>query len=184
MSLNRVASKYAASLLYLADEQKILEPVASDVASIKKVISSAPQLRRIITDPTIRPSLKSSVLKEIFKGGLNELTDKFLNLLIQKNRIDVLPEILDSFAELMNEHLGIVEVSVTSASEMSSEQVDMLRKKLEELLGKKVSFTFKIDPSIIGGFIAKAGDTVIDSSVGQQLRVLKNKFLTSTFLVN
>lgn len=184
MSLNRVASKYAASLLYLADEQGTLSAVYSDVEAIKKVLASAPQLRRVITDPTIRPSLKSAVLNEIFKGGLSELTNKFVALLIQKNRIDVLPEILESFIELRNEHLGIIAVSVTSAEEMSKEQADSLKIKLESLLGKKVEFSFKVDPALIGGFIAKAGDTVIDSSVGQQLRVLKNKFLSSTFSVN
>ncbi len=184
MSLNRVASKYAASLLYLAVEQGKLDAVTTDVDAIRRVLESAHQLRRIIKDPTIRPSLKSSILKEVFKDKLGDLTNKFLGLLISKNRIDVLLDITTKFKELRNDHLGIVAVTVSSAEEMTGEQVNSLRVKLEAVLGKKVEFTFSRDESIIGGFIARAGDTVIDSSVRQKLHVLKNKFLSSSFSVN
>ncbi len=184
MSLNRVASKYAASLLSLTVEQGILPAVSADMESINKILTSAPRLKRIIKDPTVKPSLKSSVLKEVFKDRLSDLTNNFIRVLIQKNRIEVLAEIPAKFIELRNQHLGIVPVTVTSAEEMSGPQVDALRSKLESVLGKKVEFTFKKDANLIGGFVAKAGDTVIDSSVKQQLHVLKNKFLTSSFSVN
>ena len=80
--------------------------------------------------------------------------------------------------------MGIVSVKVSSAVNLDDSQIKNFQSKLEKLLQKKVKFIFKIDTSVLGGFIAEVNDTVYDASLKHQLALLKKKFLSSGVSVN
>jgi F-type H+-transporting ATPase subunit delta len=107
-----------------------------------------------------------------------------LNFVIDKGREEILPEILEKFETLKDESLGIVKVNVTTAFDFTSEQRNHLQQQFESYLKKKARLTYKVDTNIIGGFIAKVGDTVYNASMIHQLGLLKKEFLQGSVTLN
>ena len=85
---------------------------------------------------------------------------------------------------MQDEHLGIANVFVTTSTEFSKEQKNVLQSKLEKILDKKVRLNFKTDMKLVGGFIAKVDDTLYDASIKHQLELLKKQFLTGDISLN
>lgn len=108
----------------------------------------------------------------------------FIEFTINKGREEILPEILEKFEFLKDEYTGFVKVDVTTAFNFTDEQKLHLQEKFESHLKKKTRLTFKVDQGIIGGFIAKVGDTVYNASMAHQLGLLKKTFLQSSITLN
>jgi F-type H+-transporting ATPase subunit delta len=108
----------------------------------------------------------------------------FIEFVISKQRESLLQSIGNRFLELRDEYLGIANVEVSAASEFTNEQKNVLQNRLEKILNKKVRLNFKIDLELVGGFIAKVGDTLYDASIKHQLELLKKQFLTGELSLN
>lgn len=180
----KVSSRYAASLLDMAEDKKNLDVISEDMQFVGNVIESNNNLVRLLENPVIKPQLKSSSLNEIFKSKISKDSLEFINFVIDKNRENLLASIIKKFLEFRDEKLGIVNVEVKTPFDFNDDQKDQLKTKLENLMNKKVRLKFQIDKNIIGGFIAKAGDTVYDASINHQLDLLKKKFLQGGILLN
>jgi len=180
----KVSYRYASSLLKMAEEKNILKDTAADAELIKKTLHENPELKRVLENPIVKPHDKVAILDEIFKSRVNNETVKFLGFIIHKNREDLLFDIFHKFVELYNEKLGIVNVEVKTAFEFDDDQKEKLKNKLENYLNKKALFNFETDKDIIGGFIAKVGDTVYDASLKHQLTLLKKQFLSGGSFLN
>jgi F-type H+-transporting ATPase subunit delta len=176
MTNTKVSLRYALSLLETANDKNILDAVSKDMDYVSSVLRSSGQLRAMLGNPVIKPVLKSSVLKELFSNKISNDSLEFIFFLVEKNRIEFLKDIVNKFFELRDEYLGIVNVDVKTALEFTPEQTSVLKKKFEGLLNKKVNFKFEIDKSILGGFVARVGDTVYDASISNQLNLLKKQF--------
>ncbi len=184
MSEQKVSIRYCNSLLDTAIEKNILDAVYSDMGLISASLESSRQLSMMLLNPVIKSNVKLSVLESIFKNRIHSETFNFLNFLILKGRENLLSNISKKFLELRDDYLGIVSVKVSSAVNLDDTQIKNFQSKLEILLQKKVKFIFKIDPSVLGGFIAVVNDTVYDASLKHQLALLKKKFLSSSVSVN
>lgn len=176
MTNSKVSLRYAISLLETAKDKNNLDAVSADMEYAAAVLKSSGQLRAMIQNPVVKPALKGSVLKEIFGNKISRESIDFISFLIEKNRIEFLGDIIIKFFELRDEYLGIVNIDVKTAQDFTEEQTGVLKKKFETLLNKKVKFRFEIDKSIIGGFVARVGDTVYDASISNQLSLLKKQF--------
>jgi F-type H+-transporting ATPase subunit delta len=86
--------------------------------------------------------------------------------------------------ELRDEYLGIASVEVTAAIGFTTEQKSSLQERLEKILNKKVRLNFKTEKDLVGGFIAKVGDTLYDASIRHQLELLRKQFLTGELSLN
>lgn len=177
MSEYKVSRRYATSLLESAIEKNMLDSIALDIELVASTLEANKQLILALSNPVIKPNIKLKVLEEIFRTRVNSDTMNFLEFLVEKNREDLLGNISRIFLEMRDEHQGIVNVEVFSASVFSDEQTEELKTNLERLLNKKVRLSFKIKSEIIGGFIAKVNDTVFDASLIHQLELLKAQFL-------
>lgn len=180
----KVSSKYAAALLDISEDKKNLDIISEDMELIYNVIESNKNLIRLLENPVVKPEVKSSILTEIFKSKISNDSLEFINFVVDKNRENFLVSIIKRFLELRDEKLGIVYVVVKTPFEFNDDQKNQLKNKLENLTNKKIRFKFQIDKDIIGGFIAKAGDTVYDASINHQLDLLKKKFLQGGALLN
>lgn len=180
----KVSSKYAAALLDISEDKKNLDIISEDMELIYNVIESNKNLIRLLENPVVKAEVKSSVLTEIFKSKISNDSLEFINFVVDKNRENFLVSIIKRFLELRDEKLGIVYVEVKTPFEFNDDQKNQLKNKLENLTNKKIRFKFQIDKDIIGGFIAKAGDTVYDASINHQLDLLKKKFLQGGALLN
>ncbi len=184
MSEQKVSKRYCNSLLDTAIEKNILDFVYKDMELISASLESSRQLSAMLLNPVIKSNIKLSVLESIFKDRIHIETFNFLSFLILKGRENLLSNISKEFLELRDDYLGIVSVKVSSAVSLDDTQIKNFQIKLEKLLQKKVKFIFKIDTSVLGGFIAEVNDTVYDASLKHQLALLKKKFLSSSVSVN
>lgn len=184
MTDSKVAYRYASSLLETALENNTLDKVYNDLKLLIESFDKSGELKRAVESPVIKPELKFSVLQEIFSKKMDKETLKFIQFVIDKNREDTLYAIAEKFTDLRNEHLGIVELDVKTAFKFNDDQKQTLINKFEKLLKKTVNLNLVVDNSLIGGFIAKVGDTVYDASLKHQLELLKKKFAQGNFSLN
>jgi F-type H+-transporting ATPase subunit delta len=175
----KISTRYAISLMDLAMEKNSLETLYNDVKLVVSAFDGNAQFRKVLINPIIKPKMKLGVLDEVFAGRISEDLHKFMRFILEKNREAYLYAIMKSFLELRNDKLGIVEVGVTTAVDFNEKQTEDLKGKLEKLLGKKVELNFTINKNILGGFIARVGDTLYDASIKNQLVNLKKQFLQS-----
>jgi F-type H+-transporting ATPase subunit delta len=180
----KVSHRYATSFLEMAEEKNILETIAVNVKLIYTVLKENPQLQRMLENPIIKSHIKISILEEIFKSKVTDETINFLKFVIHKNREDLIYSILQKFVELYDEKLGMVNVVVKTAFEFDNDQRELLKVKFEKFLNKKANIEFRLDENVVGGFIAKIGDTVYDASLRHQLELLKKQFLSTGISLN
>jgi F-type H+-transporting ATPase subunit delta len=176
MSTFRIANRYATALMDIALEKNNLVQFSSDVEFVHNTISKSKELRLFLANPIIKKSVKLEVFKEILKSRKENELFGFIEFVVSKNREIILPDIVKRFLEMRDDKLGILRGEVTCAVELTDKQQTGLKKELEDYSKKKVELTFKIDDRIIGGFVIKAGDTVIDASITNQLKLLRKKF--------
>ena len=180
----RVLHRYATSLLETALEKKNLEVVTPDIQLIVETLKQSRQLENMLESPVIRPELKLKILKEIFNDKISKETMDFIEFIVSKKREKLFQSIGRRFLELRDEHLGIASVEVTAATEFTNEQKSVLQERLEKMLDKKVRLNFKTEKELVGGFIAKVGDTLYDASIKHQLELLRKQFLTGDLSLN
>ena len=96
-------------------------------------------------------------------------------MLAEKRRIAVLPAVVQQFREMLLEYQRILEGELISAVPLEKKQFESIKKHLEEMLGQTVTLQTKIQPEIIGGFVVRIQDLVIDNSIRLQLNKLREK---------
>lgn len=176
MSVYRVARRYAEAALELAEERQQGERLAGDLDLIRKVIKESRQFLAFLKSPILSKEKKRGVLTELFRSRVSSLTFDFLDLLIEKNREDVLGEIIEEFFRLRDDLLGIVTMEVRAATELTGDQRQAIEKHFEGITQKKVRIAFSIDKQLKGGCVARVGDTVYDGSIQRQLELLRERF--------
>ena len=184
MSEYKVSKRYAISLLESAGEKKLVDTVCGDIQFIASTLEANKEIMRILSSPIIKSNVKLTILEEIFKTRVNPDTMAFLKFLIDKNRENLLDSIARIFLELKDEQDGIVNVEVRAPEFFTGDQLEKFKANLEKTLNKKVRLNLKIDSEIIGGFVAKVGDTVFDASLKHQLELLKKQLLKGGVSLN
>ena len=179
----RIANRYAEALLTNAEELHILKSVSDDLTVIQRIIKESHEFQLFLESPVIKKEKKQEVFKATFGSSVQSLTFHFLSLLIEKDREDALPSIIEAFFQLQDEMLGIIHVRVTTAAELSQRQTIQLKQRFEAYSKKKVLIDQHVDKQLIGGFIARIGDTVFDGSVKQQLELLRERFAEELIVV-
>lgn len=177
MSDFNITSRYANALIELSEEKNVFEKTASDVELVFNTLTGSKDLRNMLASPVIKSAKKIEILKEIFDSYISQDTINFLTFIVNKNREDLLYEIAKSFVQLKNGKQGLVDINVKSAVEFDEAQKDLMKTQLAEYTKKQVRIDFNVDDNLIGGFVAKVGDTVLDGSVKQQLKNLKKQLL-------
>jgi F-type H+-transporting ATPase subunit delta len=163
--------------LQSAEEERLLEQTASDAEMIAKTVRENRELRLILASPIIVKEKKKRVLSELFEKKVGRVMVRFLNLLTEKDREGQLLDILEQFLHLFDEKRGILRVEVTSAVDLTRTEKDQLKSRLESYTGKTVVPTFRRDAALLGGFVVRLDDRVIDASLVHQLNLLRDKFL-------
>lgn len=179
MSVYRIASRYAKSLLELSIERGSLEEVMKDMQNFNEICTDNREFALMLKNPIVAPGKKLSVLKSAFEGKVNEITYGIISLVTKKSREQFLPEIAAAFMQQYHNYKGIVESSITTVTPLSAEMKKEVTAIVEKLTSKKVDLTEKIDESLIGGFVLKIGDKQIDDSVSSKLRELRLRFVDS-----
>jgi F-type H+-transporting ATPase subunit delta len=176
MSNLRTANRYAESLMTTAEELHILKDVSDDLTVIRRNIKESHEFQLFLKSPIVKKEKKQQVFEATFGKAIQPLTLKFLFLLAEKGREDILLNIIEAFFRLQDETLGIVNVHVKAATELSAQQTTQLEQRFEAYSKKKVRVDVSLDSKLIGGFITRIGDTMFDGSVKRQLELLRKRF--------
>jgi F-type H+-transporting ATPase subunit delta len=169
----KIATPYAEALLDLAKSQSSIHAITSDVNNLRELLNSTPALTDYLNNPVVRIEAKREIIKKTISPQVCEQTSNFLLILADRNRIDYLEAIAERYLELVYELANIKIVEVTSATEMSDEQQQMLIDKLQTMTNaKEIKLLITLDASLMGGFLVKTNSQVIDLSVKGQLKEL------------
>ena len=182
MQGTRVASRYAKAFIDLTTEQGVLEEVFKDMNHVLKVCHENHDFVVFLKSPVIKTDKKQAVLKQIFKGQLNKVTDAFIHLMTSKKREIYLIEIAQEFINQYKEKKKILTAVVTTANGID----DIIRKKVIEIVkgrgSSEVVLEEKTNKNIIGGFILRIGDKQVDASIAKKLNSLKRTFKENPFI--
>jgi F-type H+-transporting ATPase subunit delta len=175
-----VASRYAKSLLDLSVEKGQLEAVYSDIIQVKEVCEHSRDFILFLNSPIINSDKKIAVIKTVFDGKFNPITEGFLAIVASKRRESFIPEMASSFIEQYRSHKNILTAVVTSANGLDAATKQKALDLVKSQLNGEVELVEKIDANIIGGFILKIGDKQLDKSVARQLSNLKKELTNKT----
>lgn len=175
--------RYAQALYEIAVEQHQLDRVFDDVKLINQVFDENPvELRLPLINPTIIPTKKRRIFREIFAKHIHPLTLTYFDILFRKGREKEIPGIAARFAEVYLEHHNQVKALLTTAVPVD----ETTRQKIAVLAGQKTSKTVLIeehtDPSIIAGFKIRIEDYLYDASVDTMLKRLRAKFKKNLYI--
>lgn len=169
-----LARRYAKALFVVGKEENALDDFAETLQGFAELYATTPEVIDGLTNRIYPADVRIKVMQEIVKAsGVSSIMSNFLNLLAEKNRSNVLPEITKSFQTMVDEERNICQGTVVSATELSPALQAKTKETLEKITGKQVVLKAEIDPSIIGGIVAKVGDLVMDGSIKTQLEGLK-----------
>ncbi len=179
MSLYGITNRYATALLHQAEENNQFDRISEDMQFVHDTISGSKDLRVVLESPVIAEEKKLTVLKELFSKHISKESMNFITLVVNKNREDVLYDITGRFLELRDNKMNILPASITTAFKLSDSDKEIFQKSLEEYTGKKIRATYSINDNIIGGFLVKIKDKMLDASILQQLNLLKKRLVKS-----
>jgi len=176
MSELTVASRYAKSLIDLSQEQNSREEINNDMSFFLRTLKSSPQLKAVLANPIISHTKKLHILEDIFASKVNKLSIGFFKLMVNKGRGEVLYTTAQEFNNQYNIIKHITKATVVSATPLSEANKKALMDEVKAAVGGEVILDAKTDPSLIGGFVLKVGDSQVDTSIAAGLKKLKKDF--------
>lgn len=173
MSVSHIALPYSRAFLNLAMEKGVLEETLADMKVIAQLCHENRDFRLFLKSPIVQEKKKKAVIKSVFGKTVTPLTFAFLNIIVRKKREGLLPEMVDEFIELYNEHKGILTTTLVTAAPVT----EGIRKRAVEIMKKhtqkEIELKEEVKEELIGGFVLKWEDKQYDASVATQLGKLK-----------
>jgi len=169
-----IARPYAEAAFALAKESNAL-PVWSSMLRYASGIVADPTVAKALDNPKFTAGDKKSLLLSVCGDKLDAMGRRFVEVLVDADRVAVLPQIAALFDALKNEAEGVATAQIDSAFPLTDAQVAELKGALEKRFGKKIEATVNVDPELVGGARITVGDTVIDASVRAQLQSMANQ---------
>jgi|TARA_B100000780_G_C21020063_1_gene408798 F-type H+-transporting ATPase subunit delta len=169
--LSKVAEPYAEALLDLAVSNDALKETTNDINIVSQFLANSNDLKKFLGNPLITRTAKKTVVKDILGEQIGSNTLKFLLLLVDRNRVQVLESIAQKFLELSYKQESIEIAKITSSIQLSAQQQKEIAEKLKAITGaKQIKLALKVDPQLIGGFTIEIGSKMIDTSIRGQLK--------------
>lgn len=175
---SQLAERYSKALFSLGQDEGILSTLEKDMLHISEVLASSSELQNALKSPIISKEDKQSLLDTIItKYKLSKIIVNFIGVLIENDRIYLLPEIAEKFADLVGTEKGEIKASIVSAIELKQAQLDEIAQELSKSLNNKTVKLFpEVDANILGGSIITIGSKMFDGSLAGQIDRLQNAF--------
>lgn len=171
------ARRHAQAVFQIAKERGELDKWRLDLGLLSVIFSDS-ALISLLDDPKIRFEDKISVLSRNLPDA-GEMVLNLIRLLISRRRVRIIPQLAREYGRLVDREEGIDHAEVTTAVPIDEQLKASLKDRLVGLTGRNVIISTKVDPEIMGGFIARVGDKLIDASVRTSLRKLRNSLAQS-----
>lgn len=177
MSSKTAAIRYARALFDVAlKENADLPRIEQELAGYIALFDNQPNLKKVLLNPAVPVARKRAAMVQLSEHARTmPIVAKLLALLAERDRLILLPDLLASYQERMLDYQKVVRAEVVTATPLPDEKLRAIRDTLASVTGRTVSVQSKVDPSIIGGVVAKVGSTVYDASVTRQLEKMKQR---------
>ena len=167
------ANRYARALIDALYPEKA-EAGYQQLRQFLALLTEQSEARRFLENPTTVGERRKRLLKEIYAAlGMDRRVANFIGILVDRDRLRILEEIIQAYQKFLDEKVGIVRARVISAQTLDVGQQKELESRLEKATGKQIRMEVAVDPGLIGGMIAQVGSTIYDGSVRQQLVAFK-----------
>ena len=166
--------QYATALADIVLEQGASEPAKNQLADFGAAYAESAELRNFLTTPAATREAKHGVIERLVaRLGASRIIRNFLFVIVDNQRIHLLPEIVASFEQVLRQRQGVAEATVASPVELNDGQKTALVRTLERLTGKKIQAKYLLEPGLLGGAVVRIGDTIYNGSVSNQLDQLR-----------
>lgn len=179
----RLASRYAKALVDLAIEKGQLESVYADMQWIKAVCKSNRDFVNLLRSPIIKADVKKKIVEAVTTGKIGEITAGFNRLMITKGRESYLPEVSQAFIDAYKVKKNIQTVQLTTAMPINDAVKQAIIAQIKKSAGfENIEMEEKVDESLIGGFVLKIGDKLVDASIIYDLKAIARQFENNDFI--
>lgn len=168
---------YAAAILEIAKAEGELARIGDELFRIARAFESSNELREALTDPRLPVEKKKAVVDDLLGDKMSRLAISLVNFVVGLGKATDLPLIADRLAERAATERNKVIAEVRSATELDEKTIARLAKSLGKATGKDVEVKTVVDPSVIGGVVARVGDVVIDGTVRHRLEEIRDTLI-------
>lgn len=171
-----VANRYARALADVVAATGEYRQVLQELDNFHAVYAESADLRAVCETPAVPLAQKIKVLEAIVaRLGSAPVTLNFLRVLLAHYRLPLLEEVIQAFRKIAYDRLGIAQVMISSAADLSEGEEELLRARFRELTRKQADLEFRVEWRLIGGLVAQIGSTVYDGSVRGQLERIRER---------
>ena len=178
MALGTTSKRYAKALIFYATDQGKIDMLFEEILSLSNILEESEELKDFILNPTISKDHKKSLLEDITRNSLPNISILF-NLLSANNRIDVIPSVCSAFVKLYYDYKNIIDVTVTTPIEISDELELTIKKYVSSIKNGEIKLTKKQDEGLIAGFTLDFDNTRLDASIRKRLNMMKKQLKTN-----
>jgi F-type H+-transporting ATPase subunit delta len=177
MTNKTAAIRYARALLDVAvNERADLEQIEHELAQFAALFTEHPTLAKALLNPAVPVPRKSAAVAELLaQAKFSPILSKLLALLTGRDRLVLMPDLLTAYRDRLLDYRNVVRAEVTTAAPLDAQRVQAIQNGLARLTGRTVTMSTHVNPSLIGGLVARIGSTVYDGSVTRQLERMRER---------
>ncbi len=176
-----ISNRYARAFADVVFDKRLeAAQVRQQLRSLADIVEQNKELRTVWESPALSANEKRHLLDAVVaRAGISKPVRNFVAVLIDHERIPLLPQTVRQFEQEVDRRLNTVEVEITSARDLGPDETRMLERQIAEMVGKTVRARYERDPNIMGGAVIKIGSTIYDGSILGQLNKLREQLSAS-----
>jgi F-type H+-transporting ATPase subunit delta len=182
MTSRAAATRYARALFDVArTEGADFQRAERELTQFAQLVSGNEMLHRALTNPAVPAPRKRAVVEQLMaRAGLLVPVAKLLTLLAERDRMGMLPDLVDAYRQRLLDHLQVVRAELITATPLPADRLSAVQSGLARATGRQVQLDTRVDEALLGGAIAKLDSTVYDGSVTRQLERMKEALTSAS----
>jgi F-type H+-transporting ATPase subunit delta len=182
MSNRTSATRYARALFDVAKQESAdLSKVQQDLHDVVAAVSENPELSSVLASQGLPETARRQIIVAVGeKLGVAAPVGKLLGMLADRRRLELLPDVAAVYTERLLEHHNVIQADITTAAPIGPETAEAIAASLRSATGKQITMRVSVDPSLLGGVVARVGSTVYDGSVRTQLKKMRDQLVAQS----
>ncbi len=171
------ARRYAEAVFEIGQEQNAVERWRTDIQTLAEYLRDR-RLTFILSEPKVPFATKESILRDLLSDKVQKDALGLALVLVEQNLVELMPRVAQEFERLYDDFKNQAKATIITATPLDAQETAQLTASLQQLTGKQIMLTTEVDPSILGGVVARVGDTLIDGSVRRKLALLREQIIS------
>ena len=181
MNENKIPVRYSKALLLSAREKKKLDPVYQDMLNLVQICQQVDEFMLFLHNPVILQSRKKSMIRAVFSGKVTDLTLSFLEMIVHNKRETYIPDISRRFLDDYKRLRGITTVILTTVVPLDKQMKERIIQLIRNTYQTTVELEEKQSEQLIGGFIIRIDDQMMDASVSKELKKMRKELISKEY---